>query len=869
MRYAAMVAGLAVCCGAQTWEFRYGQQPDQTPEWTALGRVPAWSIQVSQDGAEVTWEDHPDGRCRGWLLAARPVTGLGGARRLAVRFRYRTFCQMDAPAARSGVLHVIAMTRAAWDGLGRAPSEARVWLPAGDQEGLLSVPVKGQGEDVLDWADSGEVLVGPLPQSFRAERELLVGVAWGAYHFCPEGGGIRDLTVEVRAPSEVQLLEAMDLGRPGLEAVRAAAGGGRGAEALAALAAYYRQRQGPAPANPVAAASDAELARAEETLAHTYRLAGCPPYTFPGPIVWNHDPFQYNQWPIHLNRHTEWRFLAAAYRRTGDARFAREWAAQVADWVEAMPVIIPPFVEGPFNLPGRTPLSLDAGIRLGQNWFPAFEVFRASPEVPESVLLQFLGSCLDHGRYLMQPENYHAGSNWGAMECNGLFHLGVLLPEFREAAAWRDTALARARAELDHQVYPDGAQVELAPGYHGVTLSNLLGILRLARANGVDLPGDLVPRLEGMFEYYLRLAMPDLRLPALNDSPWGGAGSMLREGYELFPEREDFRWGATGRREGRPPAFESLVMPYAGWVVMRSGWGPDDRWLLFDAGPFGTGHQHEDKLGIVLAACGRPLVTEAGVYAYDRSAWRQYVLSTRAHSTVRVDGRDQNCRADRREYRAAGPDTCGFFDNAAFCYARDVHRAGYGTPPDRTVAHRRRVLFVKPHYWLVVDDLAAADAAPHEAEAQFLLDAERAELNSESRAACSVGGGRGRVAVLPAPAEGLRVRVAQGEQEPEVRGFIPEGFNRLRPAPAVLYTLPFTGRGSLVFVLVPFAGEQVPVAMTEAAFAGGAWRLTLAGPDGRTRRFRIAPDVLACVDPETPFAAREAPLEPPEAPAGQ
>jgi hypothetical protein len=864
MRWLIAVAGMVSLQGTATWEFRYGQQPDQTAEWTAMGRLPAWIIRVGADGNEITWEDLPDGRCRGWLLVARPVTVTAAARHLSLRLRYRTFCQMDAPTARSGMLHAIAMTRAAWDELARTPTEARVWSPSGGQGGILATLIKGQGDDVLEWADPGEVVIGPLPQELRQQPELMVGVAWGAWHFCPENGGIRGLVVTPQAAPDRQLLAALDVDRPGLEVVREAVGAGDETAALAALTAYYRQGARPAPANPVEPASDAVLARADETLQHTYRLAGCPPFTFPGPIVWNHDPFNYNQWPIHLNRHTEWRFLAAAYRRTGEARYAREWAAQVVDWVQAMPVLIPPFIQGPFNASGKASLSLDAGIRTGQSWFPAFEVFRGCAEVTDEALLAFAGTCLDHGRYLMREENFRVGSNWGAMECNGLFHLGVLLPEFREAVAWRETALRRAYAELDNQVYPDGAQVELAPGYHGVTLSNLLGILRLARSHDVALPADFVARLERMFEYSLRIALPDLRLPALNDSGWQAVGNTLREGFELFPERDDFRWGASGRREGQPPAFESLVMPYAGWVVMRSGWGPADCWLLFDAGPFGTGHQHEDKLSIILAAYGRPLVTEAGVYAYDTSAWRRYVLSTRAHSTLRVDGQDQNCRADRREYRAARPETYGFFDNPAFCYARDAHTAGYGTPPDRSVVHRRRVLFVKPYYWLVVDDLGASDARPHQAEAQFLLDAASAEIEPSSLSASSLGGGPGRVAVMPLPAAGLAARIAQGEEEPEVRGFIPVGFNRLRPAPAVLYTLPFVGRGCLVFVLAPFEGESVPVHVAESTTGDDGLTFSLRGPDARTRRFQVTPELLACLDPETPFAAREGPLLPGE-----
>ncbi|MBN2452086.1 MAG: alginate lyase family protein, partial [Lentisphaeria bacterium] len=730
---------------------------------------------------------------------------------------------------------------------------------------VVVVHAKGQGADQTEWADS-EVLTFPvLPGALRRQREWVVGIAWGAYHFNEEWGAFRNLEVAMLTEDDRKrrIWDALDLEQPELAAVRTFLAEGREADAVKALIDHFRRRPRPVCANPLGPASDGNLRRADETLARTYRLAGCPPYTFPDAIVWNLDPFDYNQWPIHLNRHTEWRFLGEAYLRTGDERYAREWAAQVDHWVDSMPVIIAPnWIQGPFNAPGRAALSLDAGIRLGQHWFPAFEVFRGSSEVGDGTLLSFLRSCLDHAEYLLRDENFKAGSNWGAMECNGLFHLGVLLPEFRAAPRWRDTALARVLAELGNQVCPDGAQQELAPGYHGVTLGNFLGVMRLARANDVPLPPELVAGLERMFDVYLRIAMPDLRTPNLNDSGRVAVAGYLRSGFELFPERGDFLWGATSRKEGVVPEYVSTVLPYAGWVVMRSGWQAQDRCLLFDAGPFGTGHQHEDKLGLILFAHGRPLVAEAGVYAYDTSAWRRYVLSTRAHSTIRIDGKDQNCRADRTEYKAGGPEEYGFFDTPDYCYARDTHRAGYGNPPDRAVSHRRRVLFVKPGYWIVVDDLAAADEGLHRAESQFLLDAEDATADGETLAVTGSGGGPGRVALIPLHGEGLRVRIAKGETEPDVLGFIPEGFNRLRPVPAVIYGLDFRGRGLMAFALVPFEGDACPIARADSATEGEARTITLAHRDGSRRSFRITPDCLSCLDPERPFVASEPILTP-------
>jgi len=56
----------------------------------------------------------------------------------------------------------------------------------------------------------------------------------------------------------------------------------------------------------------------------------------------------------------------------------------------------------------------------------------------------------------------------------------------------------------------------------------------------------------------------------------------------------------------------------------------------------GSLHMFFHRLGPVQAR--RLLLTEGGNYAYDDSEMRRYVLSTRAHNTLRVDNQDQNRR---------------------------------------------------------------------------------------------------------------------------------------------------------------------------------------------------------------------------------
>ncbi|MEZ6125791.1 MAG: hypothetical protein R3C49_21825 [Planctomycetaceae bacterium] len=42
---------------------------------------------------------------------------------------------------------------------------------------------------------------------------------------------------------------------------------------------------------------------------------------------------------------------------------------------------------------------------------------------------------------------------------------------------------------------------------------------------------------------------------------------------------------ATKGEQGSPPDYRSIYFPNAGHVVMRTGWGPQHRYLFMDAGP--------------------------------------------------------------------------------------------------------------------------------------------------------------------------------------------------------------------------------------------------------------------------------------------
>lgn len=605
-------------------------------------------------------------------------------------------------------------------------------------------------------------------------------------------------------PTDQEVFQTLDLERPDLRAVKAALDKSDLAGAKAALVAHFRTRQRPLPPELSPDGSKSGLNAADEIVDRVFRFVGCPPTKLGPQLRWNEDPHNYDQWPIALNRHFHWVTLGRAYAATKDEKYAREFVAQFRGWVGAGPIYIGPrWIEGPYFAKDKAPLSLDAGIRMAQTWWPAFYYFNGSLAFDVESQFLMLRSFREHAIYLMDPRAYHAGNNWGAMETAGLLHLAIMLPEFKESAEWLKTARQRLIEMYKAQAYLDGAQIELTPGYHGVTLSNFLSAMEVTRRNGVSLPADFADGLERMFEYYMAIALPDGTSPALNDSGWGRVSSWLVKGHELFPARRDFEYLATGGKRGMPPAKTSWALPYAGWYVMRTGWKEDDRYLLLEAGPYGAAHQHEDKLSLVLHAGRKTILTEGGNYSYDTSDWRRYVLSTRAHNTVMVDGLEQNRKTQRDTRVVWQPAPSRWITNADFDYAEGVYDSGYGPENKVRVSHRRQVVFVKPDYWLVIDTMTPEDAAAHYYEAIFHLDADEAKVDSGTKSVTVEYDGHA-FRILPLSTEGLEVEIVQGRKKPTVQGWLPTGrHNELRPIPTAVFRRSGSGPTVMAYALIP------------------------------------------------------------------
>lgn len=575
-----------------------------------------------------------------------------------------------------------------------------------------------------------------------------------------------------------ELFARLDLSRPELAEVKQAVEAGDQAGAAAALHRHFRSRQTPkwyAESPPAPAEKPGETDdRAEKILRREYTFVG-KTANLTKDLDWNANPLRDNEWTIELNRHYTWVQLVDAYQRTGNPAYAEDFVSQLGDWCADNPR-----PESPRQA-RYTWRTLECGIRLSGSWPRCFFAMLHSPHFTPEVMCLMLESMGEQSEFLAK---FPAGGNWLVTETSGLMTVAVLFPEFKEAPRWREMCFDRLAREIRNQVPPDGAQVELTPHYHAVTMRSFAAATRIAEFNGIAVPETVGAGIQRMAQYLLDVSKPDLTFPMFNDSDHGSVASALRP--YATADHPEFQYVLSRGTEGSAPAYTSVALPYAGQYVMRSGWDEKALYLALDAGPYGAGHQHEDKLHIDVHAHGRSHILDAGRYTYVGGPWRNYFVGTASHSTMLVNGQGQNRRrtSSRRWIGRQAQDNL-WLTGETFDFVAGSYEDGYGSGL-QGVAHIRKIFFKRGEYWLVHDllvgELAAGEACTASVQYQFGTTGATAEADG---AAIVSHNPDANLAILPVSDRPHTITLHEGEENPP-RGWIGWDMHRAIKKPATL-----------------------------------------------------------------------------------
>jgi len=552
------------------------------------------------------------------------------------------------------------------------------------------------------------------------------------------------------------------------------------------------------------------------------------------------------QFQTQLSRMHIWVTLVEAWNATGNPFYLNVWQSQMRDWREQNP--LPKLSELPAhideykrNMGGVIKgfplwMPLDTGQRA-TSMMRVYSQARQSLAVSDDALVTVAIMAAEHARLLTQMpiDNNHL-----AIATGGLAAVAAMFPEFKESDAWMAEALQRVEDELGRQVLPDGAQVELTPWYHAVTLKEFSNVVELARGNGRSVRPEVINGLASMYDYLMRVVDPDGMVPPVNDAEYLNARGVLGRAATLVPDRPDFAFISSKGRSGRAPGFTSTRLPWAGQAVMRSDWTPQALYLLMEQGFYGAGHQHEDKLGLIVNAYGRRILVDAGRSTYEVTAWRDYMIGASAHSTVLVDGLGQVRRIFKQnsavplEPCAEPWSTDARFDYASASYGKAATEV-FGLPvnPPGKVApkvdqlllehrednseqitlraeHRRHVLFVKPAYWVILDVLTPSDSAEHLYTSLLHFGPGETRL-SPGKILFGESGHAGAVLVA-APGSADSIEIVRGREFPGLLGWQFDKNGTVRnPIPTAVLRRRSAGPIANAYVLAPHpAGAEPP-----------------------------------------------------------
>jgi asparagine synthase (glutamine-hydrolysing) len=332
-------------------------------------------------------------------------------------------------------------------------------------------------------------------------------------------------------------------------------------------------------------------------------------------------------------------------------------------------------------------------------------------------------------------------NNHGISEAMGLWTIGLLFPELRGAARWRDLGRQHLEALGRNLIYDDGSFTQHSVNYHRLMLHSYLWSLRLGDVNGQPLSSELKARVgkAGAFLYQIQDDLTGqapnygsndgaLILP-LNDCdfqdlrPAVQATHYLSTGYRCYddgPWDEDLLWIFGPDAVSAPvgaSARADLHAEVGGYHTLRSQTG----FALVRCASFRHRPGHADMLHVDIWWKGQNVAVDPGTYSYNAAPpWDKSLSGTAYHNTVTVDGLDQMESASRflwlpwvrgraRAYLRSSSGYLAYWEGEHDGYERLAQPA----------THRRAIIQLGDEHWLVLDRMRSH--APHRYRLHWLL----------------------------------------------------------------------------------------------------------------------------------------------------
>lgn len=495
------------------------------------------------------------------------------------------------------------------------------------------------------------------------------------------------------------------------------------------------------------------------------------------------------QWAQSQNRHYFFNLLLYGYQATSDEVFAHYFNASVIDWIYQNSLVTKFIPSG-----GGV---MNAGSRMLSTWPNAFYGFQKSESFSPLARFLILMSIPEHAKYLRKYHSKH--HNHAVKELSGLANLAVYWPEFKQSAQWIDYAVSQMVEEVRYEVYPDGVHKELSGHYHNNVRQYFKRFVDIVRKGNRELPPLFESQINKMNDYMAAVMQPSGHGLNNNDSDMDYIRNIIQKEAELS-SREDWLYIASYGKYGKPPDFTSSFYPYGGQLVMRDGWSRKANWGFFDVGPWGTAHQHQDKLHLSITAYGSDILVDAGRYLYVNGPFRSYFKGSRSHNVVLVDGHEQN-KLPRETNKPITKEAFKLTDSYDFSIAS--FDAGFG--PLRST-HARAVFFDKEDlFWLIVDNINIDQ--PREITALWHF---HPEVNvSEEQGVLTARTEVGNLLICPIGIRSSETCLLKGQTEPYIQGWWSKKYNHKEASTAAEIKVALERSQTFAWLMIPYS-DRIP-----------------------------------------------------------
>jgi hypothetical protein len=485
--------------------------------------------------------------------------------------------------------------------------------------------------------------------------------------------------------------------------------------------------------------------------------------------------------------------LVRGYASTRDEKFAQGFWELIQAWAESNPPNT-----GPNWMDGQ-----EAALRL-MAWTFGFYAFMDSPSTTPEHVAQFVIMVAAHAERIYKNIDYAISthSNHTISEAFGLWLVGILFPELKDAEKYFGIGRRLLEQEAVAQIFPDGSYSMYSLNYHRFVLHIYFYAMRLGELNNSPFSDSLKRRVTKSVDYLCQLIDPEtgkmpvygsndgaLVLPLNNCDftdyrPLLQLGSYITQKELLFepgPWDEDIFWlfgeQVLTRAERSVSEVEAgigrLSFPHGGMYILHSA---NSKAIIY-CKDYRARPSHADQLHVDLWLRGKNIACDAGTYLYSgEGVWRNGLARTTVHNTVTVDHQDQMKMVSRFTWTNWARGKVLRQDEKTWQGEQD----GYKRLVD-PVNHKRTVMLLGDDRWLVIDHLSATQ--PHHYALHWLLNDFPFEQTWNS-ILLDIGGGKYKIQVGLTDGKST-FSVVRGDEN-STRGWRSQYYAQKEPAISVL-----------------------------------------------------------------------------------